>query len=236
MQSSRRLAAAERPLDNHSKLPALPNDLIKHILSFLPSDEDTTLPTLLACQLVSGAFSAASKHDSIWSPLYDARLSSKEIMVLNLPECCTEEDQRQLMAIVSTSSSPLSSIDLFKVHFQLDALALHLLDQLVNDPSPGRRLSPFLVLAAISSPIKPILDRAIKGSLLDDVDAGKPEQYRWWAQEVVRCAERRIIAMLWRDASRSARRNAATVAEATEIFVTLGFLVGATEEDTEGVS
>lgn len=63
--------------------PALPPELISHILSLLPVDEQSTVTTLLACTRVSSSFAAVALHDSLWTPL--ARQRWKRGSPLTLP-------------------------------------------------------------------------------------------------------------------------------------------------------
>ena len=49
--------------------PDIPPELVESILQQLPAEDDETIPTLLACTLLSRAFSAISKLDSIWSEI-----------------------------------------------------------------------------------------------------------------------------------------------------------------------
>ncbi|ORY47098.1 hypothetical protein BCR35DRAFT_336198 [Leucosporidium creatinivorum] len=75
-------------------VPAIPPELVEAILKELPPSDSATIPTLLACTLVSHSFYWIATQDMLWSPI--ARSCWTFGRVPTYARLSNEEDQREM--------------------------------------------------------------------------------------------------------------------------------------------
>ncbi|ORY42974.1 hypothetical protein BCR35DRAFT_40665 [Leucosporidium creatinivorum] len=172
-----------------SSQPVVPAEIIQHILSFLNPSDALTLPTLLACQLVSRYFAASSLDASVWRPLVEARWKH-EAFEKPMKQLPLEEDQKLIDELFPTAESNLAAT--FRARFLLDSLVQRHIKKLVLGVKD--RLISIDTIVALG---KQVWDALYREEEIDGADESIHYSNVGWRKTTLNVSRRAEATKLW---------------------------------------
>jgi hypothetical protein len=174
---------------------AIPPELVEAILRELPPSGSATIPTLLACTLVSHSFYSIATQDSLWSPIAHSCWTFGRLPTY--ARLSNEEDQRKMkLAFPEGQDSRRSILERITARPTIKRILTRHLEALLTEPA--NKIPHVLAIVELGETnAKPFLDEL---ALMDN-DELHPDDWlarRYWARQARGAISRRRAIAVWK--------------------------------------